>query len=163
MLTDTDDYVLTKYVTYADIEYLYHGDDYTEICDRGQVVGFSNQNMYYIEDYKRSGSGLKVKISGKGSEKNYIELPVYYYPDYHASLQGKELQVERGNAGSVKIKLPNKNLDNDELDLKFEEKPLWKLADMISVFTALIIIGVMVAARFSGNCLSKNMEIRYFK
>ena len=73
------------------------------------------------------------------------------------------MQVERGNAGSVKIKLPNKNLDNDELDLKFEEKPLWKLADMISVFTALIIIGVMVAARFSGNCLSKNMEIRYFK
>lgn len=153
----------TKYVTYADIEYLYHGDDYTEICDRGQVVGFSDQNMYYIEDYKRSGSGLKVKISGKGSENNYIELPVYYYPDYHASLQGKELQVERGKAGSAKVILPNMNLDNDELNLRFEEKPLWKLADMISVFTALIIIGFIVVTKFSGNCPSKNMKIRYFK
>ena len=73
------------------------------------------------------------------------------------------MQVERGKAGSVKVILPNMNLDNDELNLRFEEKPLWKLADMISVFTALIIIGFIVVTKFSGNCPSKNMKIRYFK
>lgn len=132
------------YVSTLDVEYLYKKSDYSDIEKRGQVITFSQGSQLSVERYTKRGNKAELLLNGATREGDFLELPIYYYPDYHAVLDGEEVEIQRGTAGTIKIILPQLNDQNRILEISFKEKPTWIIADIISVIIIVVAIGYVI-------------------
>jgi hypothetical protein len=82
---------------------------------------------------------FEYDMSEKTEDPKYIELPLTYYPQYKAYLDGQSIDTVCSVWGIIKIYLPE-NSANGTLYVKFEESRVMKIANMISALTLITFI-----------------------
>lgn len=99
-----------------------------------------------MENYKKDGNRIDATITETGTEGGSIEFPLFAFDGYTASMNGKELQVEKGLNNRVRV-----NLDANEsgvLRIRYKTKTLWRLMDLLSLISCLFLILTGMRRRF---------------
>lgn len=95
-----------------------------------------------VERYEKEQDTLHMDlwVSNEG-DIGYVELPILYYRGYTAqdSATGEYLEVESGDNSVVRVLLPAGY--EGEVHVQFTEPRYWRLAEVISLLTALGCIG----------------------
>lgn len=91
--------------------------------------------VWKITGYEKRGTTLQADLAAHDVHENsWVEVPLYYYPGYHASLDGVEAELEQGTHGVVRVMIPD-TFDEGRLVVWFEDFKVWKIADWISIFS----------------------------
>ena len=85
-------------------EYLPVDVNVDEIAVRGEVIT-SNNNINV--DFERKGTDISIRYNGNLEKNTYLELPLIYYKGYEATENNKQLTVEKGENGLVRVWLDN--------------------------------------------------------
>ncbi len=118
--------ILTDYL------YLYEGESAEAFKDRGNLILSREEDLWRITDYNKEGVRLSAVLTAtKEHGDSQVEVPLYYYPGYRASINGVETPVERGDKGTVRVMLPAGS-EECRLSVWFEDPALWKIADAVS-------------------------------
>ena len=80
---------------------------------------------------------MDLEVS-QATEDSYIEIPLYYYPNYRAWIDGQEIPIERGGLGVIRVPLQDGNF---RLEVDFVESGVWIAGDILSMVTALFLAG----------------------
>lgn len=95
-----------------------------------------------VEGYEKEYDTLHMdlQVSNKG-DAGYVELPILYYRGYTAQdvNTGEYLEVESGDNSVVRLLLPAGY--EGEIHVQFTEPGYWRLAEIISLVSALSYIG----------------------
>lgn len=135
---DAENIILTDYL------YFYEGQSDAPFRERGNVIATNQDEVWKITDYEKKGTALGADLSALASHENsWVEVPLYYYPGYHASLDGVETDLEQGTKGVIRVMLPDE-FNNGRLSVWFEDFKVWRIADFISILTLLVCIGYIV-------------------
>ncbi|MFA9376830.1 MAG: hypothetical protein ACERKZ_08750 [Lachnotalea sp.] len=119
-------------------EYYYTGTKVKKLRKRGNVVTASS-NEVSIDEYIRSNKYLSVEINNNTNEEQYIELPLAYYPGYKARTNtDASLAVKKGKNNVVRVTIPSGL--NGTIIIKYVERKLWRLFDIISTLTFILFI-----------------------
>lgn len=127
---------------YIDEMYLYHEFSVLkELYNRGnEIEVVSGDRAVSISEQSKKGATLVLEVSNCNAPVD-IEVPIYYYPTYQAELNDKELEIEQGGYGMIRVK----NISEDGiLTISFPEQPLWIVADIISVLTVISCIATAI-------------------
>lgn len=114
-------------------EYYYKGTNYPLALEDNSVGGKCDINSVEKE-------GTRYTISCSTEEKCFLEIPLFYYPDYQCKdiLTGNALPVVRGENNEVWVELPERY--EGTLQLDFVEPWYWRLAEICSLVTFLGLI-----------------------
>lgn len=133
-----------EYINLTDFLYFYQGNEAAAFEYRGSVITTNQDNEWKITDYKKKGTRVDAVLSAQDAHKDsWVEVPLYYYPGYHASLDDVEVKVEQGTDGMVRVIIPDE-FNEGRLAVWFEDLTAWKIADWISVLTLFVCIGCVV-------------------
>lgn len=102
-----------------------------EIESGGQAV---------VKQLKREGLSFDVNVENDSTEKEQILFPVLYYGGYQAidTASQEKLETTIGDNGRVAVTVPPNYKGN--LHLGYYEPPLWRIAEVISALTLLVMI-----------------------
>lgn len=126
---DAENIILTDYL------YFYEGQSDASLRERGNVITSDQDDVWKITDYEKKGTTLKADLSAQAVHKDsWLEVPLYYYPGYHASLDGTEAELEQGTYGVIRVLLPDE-FNEGQLSVWFEDFFVWRIADWISLLT----------------------------
>lgn len=89
---------------------------------------------------------FEYEAGEKTEDAKYIEIPLTYYPQYKAYINGEPVDTVCSIWGIIKIYLP-KNCTSGTLDITFEKNGAMKIADIISVFTIIIFMMTIAMQR----------------
>lgn len=122
---------------YTDRLYYYERSDEGKADKRGNRVSFQDETGIHCLNMLKEGSSLSADLmTDMDIEKNYVDIPFYYYPGYRVFLDDVELQAERGEYGVLRAALPSLESGKSyHLRAFFAEPMLWKIADWVSVFS----------------------------
>ena len=105
-----------------------------------EPLDMSYPEMENIESYElrgRDGNTLHAYVKSTGS--GYLELPVFYYPNYHMYLaDGSEADILDGSHHLIGLNLPNDY--EGEITLIYREPLLWRVSEMISLVTVIAML-----------------------
>ena len=94
----------------------------------------SNVEGIAYGDYVRGDSEVTLRFSipeaWEEREPAYIDVPIAYYPGYVAYVDGAKQDTQLSPAGVVRVVLTQ---DTGLLQVRYEEKPLYRLCDWISL------------------------------
>lgn len=94
----------------------------------------SNVEGIAYGDYVRGDSEVTLRFSipeaWEEREPAYIDVPIAYYPGYVAYVDGVKQDTQLSPAGVVRVVLTQ---DTGLLQVRYEEKPLYRLCDWISL------------------------------
>lgn len=118
--------------------YLYQWDDYWKFYDRGYVVEADQEDVWKFSDFRKQGTQLSVTLTAEGAHSDsWVEVPLYYYPGYKASLDGNDAGIERGENGVIRVMLPD-SLEKGELRVWFEKPWTWRIAGWASLISLVV-------------------------
>lgn len=123
-----EDFCDTRITQY---EYTYPGTEKGAL-EPGYVTGEFEE--YAVSDFEKRGTSIAMTISMPEGGK-YIEVPVLYYPGYHATLDGEDCRLGIGRSGALRI-YTTKTTQASRLCIWFEEPALWRAAEGISLIGA---------------------------
>lgn len=116
-------------------EYLVEGTDAARLTFAGPVPGEGVQ----ADGYAKSGLNATVYCRNAGEAESYVDLPILLYKGYHAYLaDGSEAAVCAGDNHLVRVKLPAGY--EGELQVRFESPLYWRLGELVTVITAVVVI-----------------------
>lgn len=112
--------------------------------ERGNVITANRDGVWKITGYEKRGTTLKAELSAHAVHTNsWMEVPLYYYPGYHACLDGMETDLEQGTDGVIRVILPDE-FNEGQLSVWFEDFWTWKIADWISWLTVFTCAGYLI-------------------
>lgn len=109
-------------------EYLYPDTD-TVSLDAARYHVSSEAVSFTMLD--RTQNRITARVSA--AQDGYVELPLFYYPGYRASINGEGRTIEHGENHVIRVLLGEG--DSGELQVEYQESILWRLADGVSVLT----------------------------
>lgn len=125
---DVNDEEVSKYIYTG--EYLPEGTNVNLLIhDKIQV----SDNVWF-ENYSREGFTVNCNVFSNGCD-GYIEFPLLFYKGYFAkdSNTGQDIKVISGENNVVRVLLPNNY--NGNIEVKFQEPILWRIGELITVFS----------------------------
>jgi hypothetical protein len=107
----------------------------------------SNIPNIAISGYNRNGTNLIFEYhTTVVNEGDFIEVPLYYYPGYHITMDGVELEAQRGTFSILRIMLPA-GATNGVIRVSYRGLWYYQVGDIISAVTALFLL-VLPVYRF---------------
>jgi len=115
-----------------------------------------NDEGYYYNEVMASNDNIKVGdnfggmsdkrvfcVNNYGNE-GYIDVPIFKYRHVSARdvITGKHIPVEEGVEGRLRVVIPKKY--SGEVEIVFEEPVFWKIADIISIMTAVALVYIVM-------------------
>lgn len=100
-----------------------------------------------VINYSKQYTNIGMTVSSKGS--GYVEVPLLFYKGYAAEDEaGNRLELTRGINNVLRIEIP----ENYQGDISIRYKGLvgWKIADVVSVITLILIMFLVIPLRKSG-------------
>ncbi|MBQ7925061.1 MAG: hypothetical protein IJ335_02075 [Lachnospiraceae bacterium] len=99
-----------------------------------------------IHDYKKSGTRIHLEVSSFQSG-GYIDLPLLYYEGYVAETTDTHLPLtlSKGDNNVIRLALPNGF--EGSVSVWFREPPLWRIAEIISALSLLLLIGFSIYSK----------------
>lgn len=134
-------------VNYTDDLYLYNGDENGILLDMGNRIWTSRDAQIGCKNLKKQGSTVTCDlIIDEIGEKSYVELPLYYYPQYRVELNGQELKTEKGENGFVRAYLGAESMSGG-LKAYFHIPVLWKIGDIVSFVSVAGVLAYLIWGR----------------
>ena len=134
-------------VNYTDDLYLYNGDRNEAIANMGKRIWVSEDADIACKNLKRQKGKVECDlIINRMGERSYVELPLYYYPQYAVELNGEKLDIEKGENGTIRAYLNNTS-SSGKLIAYFDTPFLWKTGDVISFVTVIAVLIYLVSLR----------------
>lgn len=128
-------------VSYTDELYLYDGDKKDPLENMGKRIWVSDDAEIVCKNLTRQGTEVECNLElYEISNNTYIELPLYYYPQYKVELNGKELKCDKGTYGVIRAYLNQENKSGN-LKLYYDVPVIWKAAELLSAIT---LTGVLI-------------------
>ena len=125
-------------------EYYLLGTDISDFTENKYVT---SEKSISIDDYKKEGSKIVLNYTSN-ADNGYIEVPLLYYPVYTAKDEnGKNLKLTCGDNNVIRIELNEKKSGTITVD--YEEKTLYRVADIISLVSICAIIIYIIKVRKS--------------
>lgn len=108
------------------------------------MITADRDGVWKITGYEKRGTTLQADLTAHDVHENsWVEVPLYYYPGYRASLDGVEAELEQGTYGVVRVMIPD-TFDEGRLLVWFEDFMIWKVADWISLLTLFACVGYLI-------------------
>lgn len=122
----------------TDSLYFYKGND-PSVGERGNVITCSDEEAIQCLEFKKEGLALETKLLAlETAEELRVDVPFYYYPGYQAWLDGKLVNIERGERGVVQVVFEDiQKGDCKILEVRFVEPMLWEIGNIISIVTVI--------------------------
>lgn len=153
-----NDFPYAKTYEYNAINYIMESKNYLPADTDDREV--SHELLKSSEDIKIAGSkkdytNISMVCINEGIEAGYIDVPLFYYPCYKArDVETKEiLPLAYGENGRIRVILPPGY--QGTISLKVSERKLWRIAEMISLFSVLSVICVKVRKPAIGDKIKK--------
>lgn len=91
-----------------------------------------------VQNYTKGDAQLYADLDITGSsEDSYIDVPLFYYPDYHAKDQdGRELALTASPDGLIRL-TPSDSLQS--IHVYYKEPVLWKICAAVSFATLVLL------------------------
>lgn len=109
MLMDPQETIINKHKTYYDatsnVDYFYSGTNGLKLIFRPHTME-SQLDISYSGFNKRGTDLIFAYSTETVNDGDYIEVPLYYYPGYTATLDGVELETVRGKNNILRVNLP---------------------------------------------------------
>lgn len=132
-------------LTGTNIDNLYLYESYNSLdalIERGELIeAVTSDGQIAVSNVVRAGSALSFDVELNTGEAVDIEIPVYYYPDYAATVNGKQLEVQQGELGVLRICGIS---ESGRVNVTFKERIEWKVAVFISTLT---LLGMIIRKR----------------
>lgn len=137
---------------YQSVDYCWNEKDISSMIDQKEYLYAGTKKNLAEGSVLPAGEGLTITDSEKDglmvtfsyqalSEGTpaFVDLPLFYYPGYQAMNQdGYRLPVVKSDDGLARVLLSAAK--EGSITVKYRERRLWRLCEMISVVTVLIII-----------------------
>lgn len=142
------DYIPDEFNDYTVMgaEYLPKGiaDDYESISTPTGEEGIE------IADWHRENGRIYVSVINNSSEEKMLHVPFLYYRGYRAKeLAGTDLTVVKDDNAFVGVVIPN-GYEGD-ISVYYKEPFLWRISEIISILTILLIAGLYVRNTYVRN------------
>ncbi|MDD3415311.1 MAG: hypothetical protein PHY47_15095 [Lachnospiraceae bacterium] len=96
-----------------------------------------NDGAGKVSEYIKKGT--KVKFSVKDiAKQSLVEVPLTYYKGYHASMDGRELELMESDSGKVQVTIPV--IDGiKEITVQFEQPKEFYVSYIITIFSLILL------------------------
>lgn len=133
----------------SDELYLYEGYTSREVfLARGDRITYSEDVAADITTYKKDGTQLTFHIDiTSAAPASYIDIPLYYYPEYQAFIDGSPMEVTIGDGGVIRLLIPEGSTGG-QITVSYIEPLLWKIGNIISLITVLLLAAGALSGRF---------------
>ncbi len=122
-------------VDYTDDLYLYNGDTQEPLREMGKRIWVSEDADVICRNLKRQSGKAEADLEiMEVSDNSYVELPLYYYPQYEVRLNGDKLRVEKGENGVLRARLDSSSRSG-KITAYFKTPAVWTAADIVSLLT----------------------------
>lgn len=148
-------------VNYTDDLYLYNGDSNEIIKNMGKRIWVSEDADIICKNLKRQKGKVECSLTiNSVGEQSYVELPLYYYPQYVVELNGERMNVEKGTNGVIRVNL-NSTSSSGYLVAYFDTPVLWRVGDGISFLTvfAVLVYLILLRKRNHENFIGKQVSL----
>jgi len=129
----------TDVITGSYLEYALPGSNLSATDDQSVWADGNVQ----IDGYVKTGTQIKAMVNAQ--EEASISLPLFAFDGYRAQLDGKDLPVSAGENQRLMVHLPAGT--QGQLRVRFAGKLLWRIADGVSLVTALALAVCVVRKR----------------
>lgn len=126
-------------------DYQLSGTD-IDMC-RSRSVDVSSDNLI-VSDYSYEGGVTELTMKNTGTEGfEKVTLPLFSYPGYKAydAATGEKYYIEAGQNKKIMVNVPA-GYDGTVI-VKYVEKPIWRVAETLSLVTLLALIVLKVCKR----------------
>lgn len=115
-------------------EYLLADTDTTACTQRAVAVSSSTVEF---DSFSCNGGVSTINCSNYGSQQEYVEIPVFNYPHYHAFVTetGEELKLQTGTNNCIRIIIPVEF--DGTIQIKYVIPIWWYIASGISMLTCI--------------------------
>ena len=96
---------------------------------------------YEVSDFCKQGTNLSFTIDAPDGFSS-LEVPLLYYPGYHAEADGEALRVARGNNNLIRL-YGVADTENAHISVWFESPIAWKIAAGLS-FTGWLLLAALI-------------------
>lgn len=121
---------------WTDDLYLYADKPLRLTEERGEWVVCLDEEQVEITDYSKKGVRLQFTVETEydADVALHMEVPLYYYPGYHAYLNGERISVKQRENGMTEVIMP---WQSGTIEVKYEPDVLWSVSKGISFATVL--------------------------
>lgn len=96
----------------------------------GEIIAL-NAPEYTIRDYKKQGTNLSFTLDAPQGLAS-LEVPLLYYPGYHAQADGEPLRVSRGNNNVIRL-YGIADTEDAHISVWYEEPVIWTVSAYVSL------------------------------
>lgn len=127
-----------------------------------------DESAVAITDWYHEGNEIWIIAENISSDVQQLEVPFLYYKGYVAYEEtGNVLDISTGKSGRVSVSLPAGY--QGSFSVKFIEPWYWRVCEVISLVTLLVICGVIIRKSYcnykrenkENQCISSSMEKNY--
>lgn len=97
--------------------------------------------MLTVTSYSSVGGKTEIGVMNAGTEAfEKVIIPVFYYPGYKAydSDTGEQFYIEAGANKKIMVNVPAGY--NGKITVRYVEKGVWRLAEIVSLLTLLALV-----------------------
>ncbi len=117
-------------------DYLYYGMSKQEILDLSRTADAEGADVTRIS---RRGVDLDVMFTKPAGEARVV-LPVFSYPVYRVTVQGKTAATEETEHHRIMVRLPEEAAADGMIRVRFREPLLWRVSEIISLLSVLALL-----------------------
>ncbi len=111
-----------------------------------QDTAFQASEGVTVTEASRNGTNLSCSYQNAAGEGAYIDVPIYYYPYLHAyDSEGNLLATSHGELLRLRVALPD--TAEGSLTIRMEMPLFYRIGDLISLATLLLLVGGAVYLR----------------
>ena len=110
-----------------------------DMCKNKQIDVTSD--VLTVTSYSSVGGKTEIGVMNAGTEAfEKVIIPVFYYPGYKAydSDTGEQFYIEAGANKKIMVNVPAGY--NGEITVRYVEKSVWRLAEIVSLLTLLALV-----------------------
>ena len=108
-----------------------------------------------IKDYQKEGSTITMHVDAASDAT--LSVPMYGYDGYKAAIDGREIAWGLGDNNRLMVTLPAGT--SGALKIWFAGRSIWRVADCISLLTAILLTAYIVRRRRSIGEMRPNSQI----
>lgn len=130
-------------VSYADDLYLYQGDSQEPLKEMGKRIWVSEDAEIICRNLSKKGNRVECELEIlQVGEDGYVELPIYYYPNYEVRLNGKQMPLEKGANGLVRVGL-EAGCESGRLVAGYKMPVAWRAGKIVSLVVMIGMTGIL--------------------
>ncbi|MBR1407543.1 MAG: hypothetical protein IJ573_01425 [Clostridia bacterium] len=144
VVLERDSFVDTRI---GQFEYTYVGTE-KEALSPGEITAQGEHGLEpaVVSAYEKQGTDLSFELLLPNGGK-YVELPLLYYPGYHAAVEGKgEIRVLRGTNNRIRL-LDVTGGETMRIRIWFAEPVMWRAAEAAGALAFLALILLLARMR----------------